>query len=267
MPIVRDQLWLWGHEAGIHSGKQWGIDAPSRITPTEACHHMGIPNCVMVVYANQPAPPFGQYALPMTTLDKVVWSVVGDAGSTRNDSESDLDAVLSLAERYPNLVGGMMDDFFRGSETPRWPIEAIREFRHRLHTAVRPLDLWVVLYHHELDLAVDEYLDACDVITLWSMKDEELARLETTLSRLVERTPGKRRVLGIYLWNYGSRKPMAVDLVQRQCELGLNALKQGEIDGIIFLASCICDLGLEAVEWVRNWVAQVGDDSLGPSPA
>ena len=261
MSTVRDVLWLWGHEAGSHGGEQWGIDAPSRITPTEACHYMGIPNCVMVVYANQPAPPFEQHYLPMTTLDKVVWSIVGDAGSTRNDSESDLEAVLDLAKRYPNLVGGMMDDIFHGGK-PRWFVEAIGEFRRRLHAAARPLDLWVVLYHKELDLPVHEYLDACDVVSLWSMKDEELARLVPTFWRFVELTPEKRRVMGVYMWNYGARKPMAIDVIRRQCELSLGWLKQGRLHGIIFLASCICDLELEAVEWVRNWIAQVGDEPL-----
>ena len=31
---------------------------------------------------------------------------------------------------------------------------------------------------------------------------------------------------------------------------------------MIFLATNICDLGLEAVEWTRQWIAQVGDQPL-----
>ena len=46
---------------------------------------------------------------------------------------------------------------------------------------------------------------------------------------------------------------------QEQCELGLEWLKQGRIDGMIFLASCICDLDLETVEWTRKWIQKVGD--------
>jgi hypothetical protein len=33
----------------------------------------------------------------------------------------------------------------------------------------------------------------------------------------------------------------------------------------IFLASCICDLGLETVEWARHWIAEVADQVL-PGP-
>ncbi len=39
-------------------------------------------------------------------------------------------------------------------------------------------------------------------------------------------------------------------------------MKEGRLDGMIFLASCTCDLGLEAVEWARQWIARVGDEPL-----
>jgi hypothetical protein len=47
-----------------------------------------------------------------------------------------------------------------------------------------------------------------------------------------------------------------------QCGLGLKWLREGAIEGIVFLASCICDLGLEAVEWTRQWVREVGPQVL-----
>jgi len=50
--------------------------------------------------------------------------------------------------------------------------------------------------------------------------------------------------------------------MQRQCELGVEWLRSGRIEGMISLASCICDLGLDAVEWTRDWVAREGDKSI-----
>ena len=55
---------------------------------------------------------------------------------------------------------------------------------------------------------------------------------------------------------------MPLDLMRHQCELGLRWLRQGRIEGMIFLASCLCDLELEAVEWTRNWIAQVGQKQV-----
>jgi len=50
--------------------------------------------------------------------------------------------------------------------------------------------------------------------------------------------------------------------MRHQCELGLQWLKLGRIEGMIFLATKICDLDLEAVEWTRQWMAQVGDQAI-----
>jgi len=265
MDRVRDRFWIWGHEAGSHTSprakQMWAIPGTSRMTPTEAAYYMGIPNCIMVVFDNLPTPPFYQHALALSPLKQVVWSVIGDASSTRNDQESDLDEILNLAERVPNITGAIMDDFFHAGQA-RYPPEAISQLRSRLHDAVRPLDLWVVLYYNQLDQAVAPYLELCDVVTFWTMPGSQLVHLERNFERLVELTPDKRRVLGCYMWNYGEKQPMPLDLMRHQCELGLAWLKAGQIDGMIFLASCICDLDLEAVEWTRAWINQVGNEQL-----
>ena len=77
--------------------------------------------------------------------------------------------------------------------------------------------------------------------------------------------PGQRRVLGCYMYDYGAGQEMPVALMAKQCELGLKWLREGRIEGMIFLASCIGDLGLAAVEWTRQWIASVGDKPLPPA--
>jgi len=263
MATVRDRLWIWGHEAGSHSrrptGHDWGDLGPSRITPAEAACYMGIPNCVMVVYGNKPEPPFDQYALAMSPLDRVVWSVMGDAGSTRNDKQSDLAAVLDVAAKHPNVVGAIMDDFYRGTRA-RYSVEQLSAIQQPLHAA--GLDLWVVLYYNQLDQPVQEHLALCDVVTFWTMPGKELVNLEGNFAKLLSITKGKRRVLGCYMYNYGEQKPMDLALMEHQCGLGLRWLKEGKIEGIIFLASCICDLKQEAVEWTREWIGRVGAEAV-----
>ncbi|HZU35121.1 MAG TPA: hypothetical protein VFA18_04390, partial [Gemmataceae bacterium] len=79
----------------------------------------------------------------------------------------------------------------------------------------------------------------------------------------VEALAGKcGKVLGCYMWDYGKKQPLALELMQYQCQVGLQLLRSGRIEGIIFLASCICDLELDAVEWTRRWLAEVGDEPL-----
>ena len=110
MDTVRDRLWIWGHPAGSHN-KGWGLPRPSRMTPLEGACYLGVPNLVMVRYEDKPDMPFDQYAIPFRDLKQVYWSVVGSSGRT---SEEERGHVLELAERFPNIVGLFMDDFFLG---------------------------------------------------------------------------------------------------------------------------------------------------------
>ncbi len=254
---IRDRFWLWGHEAGSHN-QGWDIPKPSRITPAEAAFYLGIPNLIVVRYHGKPEPPFDQYALALRPLREVVWSVVGAGGAT---GAAERDAVFALPSRAPNLSGVMMDDFFdtRGGQVRgALSLEELDRLQQRLKAGASKLDLWVVLYNHQLDAPVAEHLKRCDVVTLWTWKAEDLTQLSSNLERAERLAPGKRIVLGCYMWDYGIRKPMPVDAMKAQCEQGLRWLEQGRIDGMIFLASCIADLELEAVEWTRTWIGKVG---------
>lgn len=256
MSTVRDRLWIWGHEAGSHD-KGYNIPAPSRMTPAEGAMYLDVPNLIMVRYDGRPAPPYRQYALSLRPLDRFVWSIVGAGGAT---AQEEIEAARRLAVQFPNMTGVMMDDFFRddpahvGVYTP----ESLARIKTQLSATERPLDLWVVLYQHQLDLPIEMHLSACDVVTFWTWWAERIDQLEAHFERFERVASANRRVLGCYMWDYGHRKPMPVERMERQCELGLQWLKDGRIEGMIFLASCICDLDLDAVEWTRQWIQDVG---------
>jgi hypothetical protein len=235
------------------------------MTPAEAAFYLGLPNLIMVRYLGRPPLPFDQYALPFRALERVVWSVVGAGGQT---DERERAHVLDLAARHPNITGLMLDDFFgpeqpaRADDRPALPADKLRELREQLTVAGRRLRLWVVLYEHQLKRPLAPYLDLVDQVSFWTWDAEGLKGLESSLERLEKVAPRCGRVLGCYLWDYGRRRPMPLDLMRHQCELGLDWLRQGRIEGMIFLASCLCDLELQAVEWTRGWIAQVGDEQL-----
>lgn len=65
------------------------------------------------------------------------------------------------------------------------------------------------------------------------------------------------------MFDNGDNKPMTVERMQGQWELGLKWLRKGKIDGMIFLASNICDRDLLGVEWTRQGIAEVGGKPLG----
>ena len=262
MTTIRDHLWLWGHEAGSQN-EGWGLPRPSHISLADAAAYLGVPNGIMVVYQGKPEPPFEPHAAALRPLTRVVWSIVGDSSSTRNDEQTDLDEVLALADRFPNIVGGMMDDFFHEPDAAghigRYSPDDLRGFADRLHNGRRRLDLWVVVYSHQLHLPLQAHLEPCDIVTFWTWKAADLGDLPRNFEALEAVAPDTRKVLGCYMWDYGTHQPMPLALMQQQCEHGLHWLREGRIEGMIFLASCICDLGLETVEWTREWIAHVGD--------
>jgi len=260
---VRDRLWLWGHDAGSHN-EDWGLPGRSRIMPAEAVRYLAIPNLIMVRYKGRPPLPLDKYAESLQTLRRVVWSAVGAHGQT---DEAERAHVLDLAARFPNFTGIMLDDFFvekpgSGEEPAALSQGGLRELRGRLAAGSRKLDLWAVIYDHQLDQRVAPYLDLLDRVSLWAWDVEKVRGIGESLGRLEALAPSCKKVLGCYLWDYGGKRPMPLDILQEQCEAGLEWLRQGRIEGMIFLASCLCDLGLEAVEWTRGWVARVGEQPV-----
>lgn len=265
MGTVAERLWLWCHQAGSHNYiKQ--IGAESHITPAGAARYMGLRNAIMVTFGGLPEPPLLPHAQALAGARKLVWSIVGDSSSKRNDSSSDLEEVVNLAPNCPNLQGAIMDDFFHAPDASgavsRYSVPQLEYFAGRLHSASRPLDLWVVLYDHNLGLPVAPLLAPCDVVTFWTWTADALPQLTANLPRARALAPGKRIALGCYMWDYGRGQAMPIASMAAQCRQGLAWLRTGEIDGMIFLASCICDMNLETVEWTRRWIAEVGGQSL-----
>ena len=262
MACIRDKFWLWGHRAGSHD-KAYNLPEGSCITPVEAACYMGIPNSLMVGYSGAPVPLSVPEVVPFKALDRVVWSIVGAGG--RHSAEVTA-KVLELPQLLPNMTGVIMDDFFgeakEGQEVGAFGVAELEDVRRRLCTPERRLDLWIVLYANQLGMPVREHLALCDILTFWTWKACDLKDLERSFAAAEKLAPDCGKILGCYMWDYGDRGPMPVELMQQQCETGLKWLREGRIEGIIFLASCICDLQLEAVEWTRQWIAEVGGASL-----
>jgi hypothetical protein len=259
---IGDRFWLWGRDAGAHN-LSWGLPRSSRITSVEAASYLGLSNLIVVRHRGRPQLPADQSTWPFLAFKRVVWSVAGAGGEA---DQKECGHVLELAARYPNITGIMIDDFFSSKrptgdeERAASPQSKLRELRGKASSGRRPLDLWTVLYEHELENSLVKYLKLLDIVTFWTWDSEKLQALERNLERLEQVAGQCGRMLGCYLWDYGKKKPMPLDFMEHQCELGLQWLRQGRIEGMVFLASCICDLELEAVEWARNWIAKVADE-------
>ena len=190
--------------------------------------------------------------------------------------------VLSLAKDYPNIIGIYLDDFIIDAKKqadgrivgrPASTRGEVESARKKLKSLERPMDIWATLYSHELlpkhpryrgcDPPLADFFDLFDVLTLWTWNSKELPQLEESLAALETVAPKNRRIaLGMYLWDFPNARPVPVELMQHQCELGLKWLKEKRVHELIFLANTVLDVGLPSAEFSRNWIAKVGGQPL-----
>ncbi len=291
---VRDRLWIFTVFAGgdNNSLESGGVRGGSRMTPAEGAFWLNVPNLLLIRSNNQPPLPegawrtktsFEQWAISLQPLERVVWSVVGSGGK---GGMNELGPVLQLAKKFPNLGGIYLDDFIidmkkqpdgRYAGRPALHPDELKSARQRMKALGRPMDIWVTLYTHEIcpprkttkpgfracvpPLA--DFLDLFDVLTLWTWNADELPALEENLAALEAIAPKKHRIaLGMYIWDFPNRRPVPLELMKHQCDLGLKWLKEKRIDELIFLANTVLDVGLPGADFARDWIARHGREPL-----
>ena len=255
MNTIRDKLWMWGHngQGGKFMGRQ------TRMTQAEGAYYLGVPNVCMIWDLTLPVVPLEeqhQYAMAFKPFKNVVWSATGISDSPKADG--DINNALSVAGKFSNIHGVVMDDFF-GQKKP-YTTEELAAVKQRLVVNGERLPLWSVYYSKELHMPVEKSLQQFDVVTFWTWSQEDLKDLERNFERMERLSPDNRKMLGCFMYDFSANKEMPISLMEKQCALGLQWLRQGRIDGMIFCLSWICDMGLEAVEWTREWIAKMGGD-------
>lgn len=262
---VRDRLWIFCCAANSDFPN---IGRRSVMTPAEGAFFFGVPNIIMVQSSTTEAkygrlePPFAQYMVALRPLKRVVWSVVGSGGFS---DPKETEEVLDLAKTQPSFVGAMLDDFFtsgKDGKRAKWTVEELAQFRRRLFAINKDFKIFATYYYvSQTALPLADYLDLIDVVTLWC-GPKDVVNLEANLKRAEASAPKCKKMLGCYVVDYRGKCGLPVELMKLQCETGLKWLRQGRIEGIIFLGNTTMDLGFESVEWTRQWIAKVGDQKL-----
>jgi hypothetical protein len=81
--------------------------------------------------------------------------------------------------------------------------------------------------------------------------------------------------LGIYLWDYTGideakkadpsylyGKPVPLDLMEYQCRMGLQWLKEGRVCDLVILGNTHLDIGSPTAPWMREWIKKHGEEKL-----
>ncbi|MBE5781324.1 MAG: hypothetical protein E7328_05835 [Clostridiales bacterium] len=257
---LKDDLWIWGQTAGTHhahNNNSWKLPGENKMETLEGAKFLGTPNIIRVAMAGSPTPPFDDEAELFKDQPKVVWSVVGDASTERtNTGGTDTAAVIDISRKYKNIIGGIMDDIFVKDRLENYTPEIIEACAKELHDA--NLELWSVIYEYNMEMDVASRLAPCDAITLWTWKGDQLINLEQTYENLKKlMLPHHKVYAGCYFWDYGNRRPLPMGLMKYQLEVYRKWYDEGKIEGIIMLSNCTADIGLETVDYVRQWIAEL----------
>ena len=178
--------------------------------------------------------------------------------SRTSDGGSDISQMLEVAKNHSNVIAGVADDFMNDARMKIYTPDIIKGYRDRLHNEIgRKLDFWAVLYAHELADKIKPFVDVFDVITFWNWRSESIMQLDENLERLKALAGQDKPIYaGCYMWDYGNHKPMAMDMMKYQLDKYLELYDQGKIKGVILCSNCIADLGLDTVDYTREWLAR-----------
>jgi hypothetical protein len=233
-----------------------------------------------------------QWAISFESLKRVNWSAVGSNGGGGLKTVPD---IVSIAKSYSNVTGIYLDDFVKDRHRrpdgtfagkPAMTDEQLRDMRGQLSKVPRPMDVWATVYAYDLDPEHPEHthcepplvdsLKHFDVIVLWTWKSDDLQDLEKNLARIVAVKPKETKIaLGIYLWDYTGideakkadpaylhGKPVPLDLMDYQCQRGLQWLKEGRVCDLVILGNTHLDIGSPTAPWMREWIKKHGEEKL-----
>jgi len=264
-PNLRDRLWMWGHGPGTTNGIR-NIPAGKNIDMADAIDYMGIPNVCVIRWMGKPEPPFDEYIKQFHKTKRVAWSVTDGATQSYEQKKQ---WAFEMSEKMPNLVSFYLDDYFAAEDVvpPTDPqdspacltLEGVRELRKEMNSLKRPTDLSVVLYSDELLPGIKRHVDSCDVVSFWTWHATDLVALRDNFKKYRAIVPDKPTLLGIYMWDFGNGKPITLEMMKLQLDFALEQFKRGQIEGMIFHCTPLVDLGLEAVEYSKKWIAEHGD--------
>lgn len=264
---LQDHLWMWGHESETIQGGLYAVPIGKSISQADAVESMGIPNNCVIRYQGAPAPPFDKYINQFKKTKRVAWSIIDGAPQPFEWKKK---TAFALIDKMPNLTTLFLDDYFKGNavpvETKEGTIESPADLTgsgiKRLYAEVaslqRPIDLAMVLYSNQLDPGIAKHIAFCDIVSFWTWKATDLVNLAANFARYRKIVPNKRTLLGIYMWDFGNKKPVPLELMKLQCDFALKAFKSGEIEGMIFHCTPLVGAELEAVNYSRRWISEFG---------
>ncbi len=256
------------------AGWVWeGLAFDPEVDPTvygvgEGVKYFGVPGANFIFHPNNEVNFAKLSDVPRVTADisKWVWYATTAEGTGRHTfaqrRDDDPEVVKAEAAKvsrlsldFPNVVAAFIDDTHgvcvRDNYTPDTPAQ----ISEALHSDNPDLDLWIVVYTHELDKDYwQDWVDSVDVINLWIWRSEEIPGIDDDIARCRQLFPDKRLVMGVYMRDYTPRIPVPLDMLEIELEAIARHLEAGTLDGYNILGACLIDQHPEQAEFIRDFI-------------
>ncbi|NTU50463.1 MAG: hypothetical protein HGA87_06275 [Desulfobulbaceae bacterium] len=265
---LQDRLWMWGHDPGAYDGPKgvYNIPLSAPMSMAEGIKSMGIPNVCVI----RGGTPKEEYRKQFKDVKRIAWNLSGGSNKSYRELKN---YVFGLRDTTPNLTGYYLDDFFRfgdkpkfnrNSETEAAPAALSMDEMKQLHEETvaykRRLDLAVVLYTHQLYPSIKPVMKYADVVSLWIWSGSDIQKIDANFKKYRSLIPDKPTLLGIYMWDFGGKKELSKDFMVKQLDYAYKLYKEGQIEGLIFHCTPLCNKGLAAVDYAREWIAKYGKE-------
>ncbi len=245
--IGEDDLWLWGGPT-----PEWGGSMdPDTLTKTAS--YFGARNGVYV-YGPINEEMIARHA-SMKRLLAMVNKECRAPGQQPESNEECAENLSRLSLKYPNIVGGMMDDMT--SPFPTISPETVSQIAGvsaglKKHNSA--LELYGVVYRHELGVKdfspLQPYLDG---VNFWFWHQQELLDVAECVELCRKNFPGKKILLGLFLHDYGLTDAGAVtELLLYELKAARQMLADGLINGLVILGD------REILKWPEQAAAVKG---------
>ena len=224
----RKNTWCWGGPT-----PKWG-GSMDMDTSVKGAEYFGFDN---VVYLHGPV---NEDAIKLHSKCKKILCALSGIGRTAGaQPESDTETAENLSKlslKYKNIKGGIIDDLIQ-SYGRNYSCRDIESIYNALKKHNSELDLYAVVYAHELDLpSVKAFEPFIDCVNLWFWLRSDLADMDLTVEKCRHVFPGKKIMMGVFMHDYGlGAIGNTAKIIESQLKKARQLLAAGKINDIVIL--------------------------------
>lgn len=256
-----DEVWVWGGPT-----PQWGGSLAPDTLVRGAAYFSAVNG--VYVYGPVTAEMLAVHA-GFQRLFCQVTRICRAPGAQPESDEENATRLGRLSRRFPNLVGGIIDDMAGIGRVPGNPVvqpEKLQAVRAALRQENPALQLFGVVYRHEIRPDSPGRMDfsrvapLLDGVFFWFWEGAELLTLDADVESCRQAFPGKTVYLGLFIHDYGTCDTGAMPaMLEFQLRRARALLAAGKISGLVILGDREIAKWPESAAAVRAYLARHSD--------